>query len=138
VRVVDMEEHYEGLSQRQITTLSEIAGAKTFKDGYEKADVPESTFYNWMRKPKYRTALQAEQEIIIRSARHIIVAATVRAAEKLTKHIDSADPITSRLASESILNRAGLSDCGSISQDEDKDERGVWKQFTDKIKGVDY
>ena len=92
------------LTNRQIKALPFIVASPTFTEGFKKAGVDRTVFYDWPEDPAFKAELQKQQKAISDQALGILAQNVTRAVERLSELIDDDDKRLARFAAKDLLD----------------------------------
>lgn len=73
------------LTDKQKKTIPLVLGAKTIREGIEKARISPTTFYEWMKSPDFKGEFERQRKIIVEAALHDLKTSAGEAVAVLRK-----------------------------------------------------
>lgn len=92
------------LKQRQLQAIPILARSRSVKEGTKRAGITRPTYYNWMKDPEFKKALDQEKLKLFDEAMAKLQAMAMDAVDTLGKAMKDKDLNKARLASTTILN----------------------------------
>lgn len=91
------------LKDRQISAIPIIVASATYKEGYEKAGIAQSTFYEWLKQPEFVAEIDRQRKKVAAEAFGILTQNLTKSVEKLVGMLDCSDDRLKRLVCKDII-----------------------------------
>lgn len=94
------------LTPRQIKAIPHIVTSPTYTGGCEKAGITKTTFYKWIKDPKFKAELDRRRDEITAEAFGMLSQGLTQAVEVLVGLLDNKDVRLKRLAAKDVMDFA--------------------------------
>ena len=91
------------LTDRQLKAIPHIVSSPTYTEGCKKAKINKTTFYKWLKEPKFKVELDRQREQVTDEAFGILSQGLTKAVETLIGLLDSQDDRLKRLVCKDII-----------------------------------
>ena len=92
------------LTARQLKAIPIIVTSPTYTEGCKKAKVNRTTFYEWLKIPKFKAELDRQRDEIAAEAFGVLSQGLTKAVETLVGLLDSKDCRLKRLAAKDVID----------------------------------
>jgi histone H3/H4 len=110
----EKEQNGTELTKKQISLIPTIVSAKNVNDGVKKAKIGRTTYYNWMKNPKFRDEIETLRKVIVKDAISELKQSSMDAVKVLKNLLESDSEIvklrTAKYIIESIKKFIELED----------------------------
>ncbi len=91
------------LTARQLKAIPIIVASPTYTEGCKKAKVNRTTFYEWLKIPKFKAELDRQRDDVAAEAFGVLSQSLTKAVETLTGLLDTKDDRLKRLVCKDII-----------------------------------
>ena len=92
------------LTARQLKAIPLIVTSPTYSEGCKKAKVNRTTFYGWLKIPRFKTELDRQRDEIAAEAFGVLSQSLTQAVEALVGLLVNTDDRLKRLAAKDIID----------------------------------
>ena len=92
------------LTARQLKAIPIIVASFTYSEGCKEAKLNRTTFYEWLKIPKFKAELNRQRNEVAAEAFGVLSQGLTKAVETLVGLLDSKDGRLKRLAAKDIIN----------------------------------
>ena len=92
------------LTDRQLKAIPKIVTSSTYSEGCKKAKVNRTTFYEWLKIPKFKAELDRQRDEIATEAFGVLSQGLTKAVETLVGLLDNKDDRLKRLTAKDIID----------------------------------
>jgi len=91
------------LTDRQLKAIPIIVTSPTYSEGCKKAKLNRTTFYQWLKEPKFKAELDRQRDDVAAEAFGVLSQSLTKAVETLTGLLDTKDDRLKRLVCKDII-----------------------------------